>query len=193
MDDYVGQLMQTLREQGLAENTLVLFSSDNGSTEDIPPRFAQNNRLRGFKRSPYEGGIRAPLLAWWPGKIRSGVSDHPTAQWDFLATACELAGAKIPAGTDGVSIAPTLLGKRGQRVAPNQYWEFHEQGGWKALRQGNLKLIFFVKPARYELYDLSADPAEQTNLVAQRPADVARLKALMASARTPSEAFPLLN
>lgn len=192
MDDYVGELMQTLKVQGLAENTLLLFTSDNGSTEDIPQRFIQENRLRGFKRSPYEGGIRAPLIAWWPGKIRSGVTDHPTAQWDFLATACDLAGVKAPA-TDGVSMAPTLLGKKGQRTAPYQYWEFHEQGGWKALRQGNLKLIYFVKPNRYELYDLAADPGERTDLAAQRSEDVARLKALMANARTPSQAFPLLN
>lgn len=192
MDEYVGQLMQTLKDQGLAENTLLLFSSDNGSTEDIPRRFVESNGLRGFKRSPYEGGIRAPLLAWWPGHVKPGVTDQPTAQWDFLATACDLAGVKAPA-TDGVSMAPTLLGKKEQRTAPYQYWEFHEQGGWKALRQGNLKLIYRVKPARYELYDLAADPGERTDLATQRPTDVARLTPLMDAARTPSEAFPLLN
>ncbi len=191
MDDYVGQIMNALKQQGLDKNTLVLFSSDNGSTEDMPKRFAAANQLRGMKRSPYEGGIRAPLIAWWPGRVRPGTSNHPTAQWDFLATACELAGVKVPMNTDGRSIVPTLLGKNGQLVAPYFYWEFHEQGGWQALRQGNNKLIYKIRENQYELYDLSRDPAEKTNVIEQESATAMRLKALMTSARTPSPNFNL--
>ncbi len=189
MDDYVGQIMDQLKKQGLDKNTLVLFSSDNGSTEDMPKRFASANQLRGMKRSPYEGGVRAPLIAWWPGKVKPGTSNHPTGQWDFLATACELAGAKTPTNTDGRSIVPTLLGKKGQKADPYLYWEFHELGGWQAIRQGNMKLIYKVKADKYELYDLGNDPAEKTNLIEQDAATTTRLKALMASARTPSPTF----
>lgn len=189
MDDYVGQLMDVLKRQGLDKNTLVLFSSDNGSTEDMPERFASANRLRGMKRSPYEGGIRAPLIAWWPGWVKPGTTDHPTGQWDFLATACELAGVKTPANTDGQSIVPTLLGQKKQKTPPYQYWEFHEQGGWQAIRQGNMKLIYDVRTDQHELYDLGNDPAEKTNLYEQESATATRLKALMALARTPSSTF----
>ncbi|CCH52953.1 sulfatase [Fibrisoma limi BUZ 3] len=189
MDDYVGQIMDALKKQGLATNTLVLFSSDNGSTEDIPERFAKSNRLRGMKRSPYEGGIRAPLIAWWPGKVKPGVSYLPSAQWDFLATACDLAGVKLAKPTDGLSMVPTLLSQGQQAQHDHLYWEFHEQGGWQAIRQGNLKLIHKVKTDQYELYDLSRDPAEQTNRIEQEPETAIRLKNLMASARTPSAHF----
>ncbi|AQG78006.1 arylsulfatase [Spirosoma montaniterrae] len=188
MDDYVGQLMTTLSQQGLAENTLVLFSSDNGSTEDIPARFAARNQLRGMKRSPYEGGIRAPLIAWWPGQVKPGTSDHLTGQWDFFATAADLARVKPASKTDGQSIVPTLL-RRKQTPAPYLYWEFHEQGGWQAIRQGNNKLIYKVRADAYELYDLSRDPAEQTNLITHTPDVAAYLKTLLASARTPSRDF----
>ncbi|MGA0556104.1 arylsulfatase [Larkinella sp. VNQ87] len=189
MDEYVGQIMATLKARGLDKNTLVLFTSDNGSTEDIPERFARANQLRGMKRSPYEGGIRAPLIAWWPGQIKPGASDLPTAQWDFLATACELAGVRPPAHTDSRSIVPTLLGRKGQPLAPYLYWEFHEQGGWQAIRQGHNKLIFKVKTGQYELYDLQKDPGEKTNRIDQEPGLANRLKTLLAAARTPSKDF----
>jgi len=189
MDTYVGQLMEALKKQGLDKNTLVLFSSDNGSTEDMPARFSASFQLRGMKRSPYEGGIRAPLIAWWPGRVKPGVSDLPSAQWDFLATACELAGVKPLPATDGLSMVPTLLGKGRQARHDHLYWEFHEQGGWQAIQQGNLKLIYKVKADQYELYDLKGDPAERINLANQRPQDLNRLKALLASARTPSARF----
>lgn len=194
MDDYIGQIMEVLKQQGLDKNTLVLFSSDNGSTEDMPNRFAKANQLRGMKRSPYEGGIRAPLIAWWPGdaasrRVKPGITNHLTGQWDFLATACELAGVNVPANTDGRSIVPTLLGRKGQKTASYLYWEFHELGGWQALRQGDMKLIYKVKADQYELYDLSRDPAEKMNRLEQEPAMAERLKTLMATARTPSATF----
>jgi arylsulfatase A-like enzyme len=190
MDQYVGQLVAKLRAEGLAENTVIFFSSDNGSTEDIPTRFAAHNRLRGFKRSPYEGGIRAPLLVWWPGQVRPGaVTDWPTAQWDFFATACQLAGQRPPAHLDGTSQVPVLLGKKNPKRRGDLYWEFHEQGGWQVLQQGRYKLIHFVRANRYELYDLQADEGEKNNLAERLPKVVARLKAQMQKARTPSAVF----
>jgi arylsulfatase A len=189
MDQYVGQLMAKLRAKGLAENTVIFFSSDNGSTEDIPARFAAHNRLRGFKRSPYEGGIRVPLVVWWPGQVRPGSqTDWPTAQWDFMATACQLAGQRPPT-TDGVSVVPVLLGQKPPRRRSALYWEFHEQGGWQALQQGRYKLIHLVRANRYELYDLLADEGEKTDLAKRLPKVVARLKAQLLKARTPSAVF----
>lgn len=192
MDDYIGRILAKLKETGQAGNTLVLFSSDNGSTEDIPRQFVKANTLRGFKRSPYEGGIRAPLLAWWPGTVRPGSADLLTAQWDFLATACDLAGA-APPPTDGISLMPTLLGQNQQRKAPHLYWEFHEQGGWQAIRQRNEKLIFFVRKNSYELYDLNADPGERNNLAASRPGRVSELKKLLQESRHESTVFRFGN
>jgi arylsulfatase A len=190
LDTYMGRLMTTLRQTGQANNTIILFSSDNGSTEDIPARFAAHNRLRGFKRSPYEGGIRAPLLAWWPGRIQPGtVSNVPTAQWDFLATAAALANVPALPKTDGISLLPTLMGGGKQATHPHLYWEFHEQGGWQAIRQGNWKLIYFVKANRYELYDLATDPGERTDLSGQQPARLASLTEQLGQARTESGTF----
>ncbi len=190
MDDYIGQIMQKLKEKGIAEKTIVFFSSDNGSTEDIPERFAEKNLYRGFKRSPYEGGIRAPLLVWWEGKIKKGsTSDFPTAQWDFLPTACELAGVETPKDIDGISILPTLIGKKQTNRKTDMYWEFHEQGGWQVLQKGDYKLIYFVKKQVYELYNLKKDIGEKNNLVEKKPKTFARMKKILHSVRSESSTF----
>jgi arylsulfatase A-like enzyme len=190
MDSYVGQIMQKLIDKGIAENTIIFFSSDNGSTEDIPMRFAEKNKLRGFKRSPYEGGIRAPLLVWWKGKIKAGSSSYfPTAQWDFLPTACELAGIKPPQNIDGISILPTILGQKQGKRKVDLYWEFHEQGGWQALQAGDYKLIYFVKSQNYELYNLKKEAQEQTNLKEQEIKIFEKMKKQLQKARTPSQFF----
>jgi arylsulfatase A len=190
MDDYVGQIMQKLKEKGIADNTIIFFSSDNGSTEDIPVPFAEKNKLRGFKRSPYEGGIRAPLLVWWQGKVKANtLSDLPTAQWDFLPTACDLAGVQPPKGIDGVSIAPTLLGKKQGKRKTEMYWEFHEQGGWQALQEGNYKLIYFVRKQTYELYNLAKDEGEKVNLAEKEAKILEKMKLKMSKARTQSDYF----
>jgi arylsulfatase A-like enzyme len=190
MDDYVGQIMQKLKEKGIAENTIVFFTSDNGSTEDIPERFVQKNRYRGFKRSPYEGGILAPLLVWWEGKIKKGsISDLPTAQWDFLPTACELAGIAPPKDIDGISIVPTLTRKKQIKRKTKMYWEFHEQGGWQALQEGDYKLIYFVKKQVYELYNLKKDIGEKNNLVNQEPKIFEKMKKQLHNARSESSTF----
>lgn len=189
MDDYLGRIMAKMRATGLDKNTIVFFTSDNGSTADIPERFAANNQLRGFKRSPYEGGIRAPLVVWGNGIKPGRTSDLLSAQWDFLATACEIARIAPPSDTDGLSMLPTIQGRKQPKKHNTLYWEFHERGGWQTLRQGNEKLIYQVKTNTYEYYNLRTDPGEKTNLALQQPQRVAELKTLLEAARTPSEVF----
>jgi arylsulfatase A-like enzyme len=190
MDDYIGRILKRVKDAGLEKNTIVFFSSDNGSSETIPGRFVAGNRLRGLKRSPYEGGIRAPLLAVWPGKIKPGtVTELPSAQWDFLPTACELARVALPDSIDGISFLSTLLGRPQERTHSHLYWEFHEKGGWQALRRGDYKLVHQVTTGAYELYDLSSDMAEKNNLIDREPALAAQLKQLMQATRTESSYF----
>ncbi|GAA4413411.1 arylsulfatase [Nibrella viscosa] len=194
LDADVGSLLAKLNELKLDENTLVIFTSDNGPHAEggnDPAYFNSSGGLRGIKRDLYEGGIRVPMITRWPGKIKAGaVTSHPSAFWDFLPTACALAGIQPSTQIDGISYLPTLLGKGTQKQHPYLYWEFHEQGRKQAVRQGNYKLISLLKDNQWELYDLSRDPAEQQNIAAQHPAVVSRLKSIMTEARVPSEEFP---
>ncbi len=197
MDDGIGRLLALLAELGVDENTLVMFSSDNGPHKEgghDPDFWDSNGPLRGYKRDLYEGGIRAPLLARWPGKIAPGsVSNHISAHWDVLPTFCELAGIDPGdgAGIDGISMAPTLLGKGEQKAHPYLYWEFYERGGRKAARFGKWKAvqndIRKNADAPIEIYDLGADIGENTDLAAEKPDLVARAKEIFADAHTPSE------
>ena len=144
-------MLATLRQQGLAENTLVIFTSDNGPHNESNhnlARFNPSGPLTGIKRSLTEGGIRVPMIAWWPGKARAGTeTDHVAYFGDWMATAAELAGAKAPDGCDSISFVPTLLGKSAAQPQHEfLYWEFHEggfkqaalyQGRWKGIRSGS--------------------------------------------------------
>jgi len=127
LDDYVGAVLDALEEQGLAENTLVIFTSDNGPHGEgghQPRFFDSTGPLRGMKRDLYEGGVRVPMIAAWPGRIAPGTTtDHVSAFWDVLPTAAAVAGVDAPAGTDGVSMLPTLLGEPGQVQHDYLYWE----------------------------------------------------------------------
>ncbi len=198
MDRDVGRLLDLLRERGIAENTIVFFTSDNGPHKEgghDPEFFDSNGPLRGLKRDLYEGGIRVPMIAWWPGKVAAGtVSDHVSAFWDFLPTCAELAGVENVAGVDGLSMAPTLLGEV-ERQAEHEYlyWEFYEQGGKQALRWGDWKGVRLdVRRDRegpIELYDLSEDLGESNDVASQHPRVVKRIEQMMREARTKSEAF----
>lgn len=194
LDDHVGQVLAKLRELKLDENTLVIFTSDNGPHAEggnDPTFFKSSGGLRGIKRDLYEGGIRVPLIARWPGKVKAGTeSSHASAFWDFLPTACEMAGIQLNTPTDGISYLPTLLGKGSQKQHPYMYWEFHEQGRKQAVRQGNYKLIYLLKSNQLELYDIIRDPAEQQNIADRNSEVVTRLKAIMDQARVPSVDFP---
>ena len=198
VDEYVGQILQKLKEQGLAENTLVIFTSDNGThieggrtLADAMEAHQSSGPLRGVKRDLYEGGIRVPFIAHWEGKVKPGTSsDHIGAFWDMLPTFAQLAGSTDPESIDGISIVPDLLGKGKQQQHQALYWEFGEGGFKQAVREGDWKAIRFYKkgqPERSELYDLSADVGEQNNLAAASPEKVKELEQLMDKMRTPAE------
>ncbi len=194
LDDGIGELLDLLDELGIDENTLILFSSDNGPHKEgghDPVFFDSNGPFKGFKRDLYEGGIRVPMLARWPGTIEPGsTSDLISAHWDILPTLCEIAGAKIPQGIDGISMAPTLLGSGEQAVHPYLYWEFYEQGGRKAARFGKWKAVQYQvgrnPDGPVELYDVSSDPGETVNLAELHPEKLERAKAIFAEAHQPS-------
>jgi arylsulfatase A-like enzyme len=200
MDSDVGRLMARVKELKLDNDTLVMFSSDNGPHKEgggDPAFFNSSGPLRGYKRALYEGGIRVPLIARWPGRIKAGsVSHHVSAFWDFLPTCCELVGIKPPEGIDGISMLPTLLGKPGeQREHEYLYWEFHEQGKRQAVRMGDWKGIrqnVAKNPnGPIELYNLKNDIGEKDNVAARHPEIVAKIEAYMKAARMPSEHWPL--
>ena len=194
MDRDVGRILDRLNDLGLAENTLVIFTSDNGPVYEREDRFFNSNGpLRGGKRDLYEGGIRVPFVAWWPGKVEAGsVSSHPSAFWDFLPTACEVAGVQ-PTETDlnGISYLPTLLGEGSQKKHEVLYWEFNEgPGPIQAVRVGDMKGVKYMgKPM--ELYDLSSDLSEQNNLAKSKSKEAKRIEAILDGTRTHSDEFPL--
>jgi len=200
MNRDIGRLMAKLSELGLDENTFLFFSSDNGPHKEgggDPSFFQSSGPLRGYKRALYEGGIRVPAIARWPGKIKAGaINNHVSAFWDFLPTCCELTGVKSPEGIDGISMLPTLLGQgRSQKKHEFLYWEFHEQGKKQAVRMGDWKgvrLNVAKDPnGPIELYNLKTDIGEEHNMADEHPEIVARIENIMKSARTPSENWPL--
>ena len=200
MDGDVGRLLDTLGELGLDSNTLVIFSSDNGPHKEggaDPAFFNSSGPLRGYKRALYEGGIRVPMIARWPGTIEPGTtSGHISAFWDVLPTCCDLAGVDTPEDIDGLSLLPTLLGEPAkQKRHPYLYWEFHEQGKRQAIRMGKWKAVKnnIAKNPRgpLELYDLERDLGETKNIASEFPEIVAQLNATLRTAHTESERWRL--
>jgi len=197
LDKQVGEIVGKLKELGLEKNTIIIFSSDNGPHQEggaDPDYFDSNGPLKGYKRDLYEGGIREPMIAWWPGKIKTkSTSNLISAFWDVMPTLADLAGIKTPENIDGISFLPTLLGKEDQKKHETMYWEFHELGGRQAIRKGNLKLVrnqvLDSSRTTTELYDLSADIAEKNNIADKYPEIVAELIKRMAQSRTPSDVF----
>ncbi|MGB3799840.1 MAG: arylsulfatase [Lewinella sp.] len=198
LDQHVGEIVDKLEELGLTENTLVIFTSDNGPHVEggaDPDYFDSNGPLRGYKRDLYEGGIRVPMIASMPGTVPTGETDHVSAFWDVLPTLAELTGAEVSADLDGISFLPILGGgAQEQRSHDYLYWEFHERGGRQAIRQGDWKGIRYnalSDPGTpLELYDLSTDPGETNDLATQHPAVVRRLDSLLRVSRTESMDFP---
>ncbi len=200
VDHSVRRVLQKLHELGIEDNTLVIFSSDNGSYEEGGYHFSMldsNAPFRGGKRDLYEGAIRVPTIAWWPGTINPGTrSDHVSAFWDFPSTALELAGLERPETMDGISYLPSLLGQPALQAKHDYlYWEFHGRGGRQAIRYGDWKGVrqgFFDDPnAPIELYDLSTDPSESNNLAKQHPEVVEKIDAMMRAAHEPHPSFPI--
>jgi arylsulfatase A-like enzyme len=194
MDEDVGELMDKLRELGIDDNTLVIFTSDNGPHQEgghNPDTFNSSGGLRGYKRDLYEGGIRVPMIATWPGNIPAGTTtDHISAFWDILPTMAALTGEPTPEGLDGVSFLPTLLQEGNQYEHDYLYWEFHGRKGRVAIRKGKWKGVRYdMAVDRYsplELYDLEADPDESDNVAAKHPDIVRELDTLLQQARTES-------
>ncbi len=200
LDHYVGELVEKLREKGMLENTLIVFASDNGPHMEggaDPDFFDSNGILRGYKRDLYEGGIRVPMIAVWPGHIAPGTTtDFACAFWDIPFTFADAAGAQAPEG-DGVSLLPLLEGREGiQQQHDHLYFEFMELGGRQAVRQGPWKLLHLgirSQEPRWELYNIDEDPSEQHDLAAEHPEKVEELRALMVREHVDDPAWPLFG
>ena len=194
MDSDIGRLIAQLFESGLDSQTLVLFASDNGPHKEgghDPNFFDSNGPLNGIKRDLYEGGIRVPFLARWPGVVSSGtISDAVIAFWDFLPAVAELAAMKAPPRLDGISFVPALEG-RPQPSRNHLYWEFHERGFAQAVRMGDWKGVRLSPRQPIELYDLKTDVGERDNIAAKHKDIVAEIDRLMAVSRTESSDFPI--
>lgn len=192
MDRDVGRILDKVRELGIAEDTLVIFTSDNGPHREggNRPDFADSNGpLRGIKRDLYEGGIRVPTIAWWPGKIEAGSkSAHLAYFGDLFATAAELTGAATPKGLDSISFLPTLTGKGQQREHDALYWEFYEGGSKQAVRTKRWKAVrrpMFTGVT--ELFEIGKDIGEKHDVAADNPEVVAEMERIMAANHTPSD------
>lgn len=183
MDRDVGRLLDLLEELKIAENTLVIFTSDNGPHHEgnhDHAFFDSNGPLKGYKRDLYEGGIRVPMLARWPARIKAGTtSGFESAFWDWLPTACEIAGVPAPKNIDGISMLPALLGKVKERNAP-LFWLYGESRGKKsAVRLGKWKAIQNGEDAPWELYDLSKDIGEENDLAKTESGQLAKMVRLL--------------
>ncbi len=201
LDAYVGEVIDKLKAKGLDRNTIVIFTSDNGPHEEggaDPTFFGRDGKLRGLKRQIHEGGIRVPFIVRWPGVIEPGQqSDYPIVFYDVMPTFAELIGIESFPGKyanpdkdndyfDGISFAPTLLGKEQTQTHPFLYWEFDETDQI-GVRQGDWKLI--VKEGIPELYNLADDIHEDHNIAAAHPDIVNRLLAIIHREHTPSPHF----
>ena len=192
LDRKLPEVLQTLRELELDRQTLVIFTSDNGPATaggSDPAFFGSSGGLRGTKFTFYEGGIREPFLAWWPGVIPAGrTCDLPVAFCDLLPTFAQLAGTECPP-TDGLSIAPALRGD--MQAQPRHEYLYWERAGQQAVRTGSWKAIHHVSRGTLELYDLATDPSEQNNVAAQQPGAVARIRGILQEAHTDNPEYPL--
>lgn len=195
IDQYVGEVVKVVEELGLAENTIIMFTSDNGPHLEggADPRFFNSNSgLRGFKRDLYEGGIRVPFIVAWPGTIEPGrVSDHQSAFWDLVPTLADLTGFEYTE-TDGISFLPELLDEE-QPEHPYLYWEFHEMGGRQALLQDDWKAVRLQvgrnPDGPLELYNLVNDPHEEHNVAESHPELTETFSRMMEEVREPSATF----
>ena len=192
LDGDVGRLLNRLETLGLADDTIVFFTSDNGTHKEggaDPAFFGSSGPLRGYKRDLYEGGIRVPMIVRWPGCIAAGdVSATPWAFWDFFPTAAELGGAAAPDGLDGVSMAAALKGGPAPAHQPF-YWEFHERGLTQAIRMDRWKAVQRAD-SPMELFDLARDISERNDVAAENPHVARTMEEYFETARTPSVHWP---
>jgi len=208
LDNQIGQILALLKKHRIDDNTLVIFTSDNGAHREgghDPDFWNSTGNLRGMKRDMHEGGIRTPMLARWPGTIAAGgSSDHISAFWDVLPTMCEVTGQAVPEQNDGISFLPTLRDPGSTQVThPHLYFEFCKnnqqfvfsqavrKGKWKAYRQ--LQKAKKGQPSKMspiEIYNLEADPFEKRNLASNMPELVEEMKAIIDKSRSPLPGQP---
>ena len=199
MSKDVGRLVHLLRDLGIEKNTLVIFSSDNGAHGQMGSLefFETSGKLRDKKRSMYEGGVRTPTFAYWPGKVPSGkVSDHVSAFWDVLPTLSELTGEPVKGKTDGISFLPTLLGNdQAQQQHKYLYWEIYETKPRCAVRYQHWKGVVadMRQGLKVELYDVNQDESEQTNVAAEHPEVVKEIQQMMMESHVPNPYFDKAN
>ncbi len=206
MDRDIGRMLDLLKEQGIAKNTLVVFSSDNGpqssygkGVSKMTKFFKSGGPLRGIKRDVLEGGVRVPMIAWWPGSIEPGSTDHVSGFQDIMPTFCELAGVDPPADIDGVSFVPTLRDEpEKQERHKFLYWEFIRMVGddMRGSRQAVLHVSENVKAIRYgingsiKLFDLDESPDEKVEIRSPSPGLALEMKRLLDESRSPSKLWP---
>lgn len=199
LDTQVGEIIKKVEEAGIADNTIIIFTSDNGPHTEggaDPVYFNSNGPLKGTKRDLYEGGIRVPMIVSWPGKIiPNSKTNHISAFWDIFPTFTDIIKAKNPKNIDGISVLPLLLGDAdNQKEHDYLYWEFHERGGRQAIRKGHWKAVkynVFKNPeGQLELYNLSVDIGEIKNVADEHPDILEEMVEILKEARTPSNAFP---
>ena len=193
LDHSVGEIVNKIDQLGLSNNTLIIFTSDNGAMSEggwSRQYFKSSGTLRGGKRDLFEGGIRVPMIARWPGSIKAGsTSEHVSAFWDYLPTVCELARTTCHSETDGISFLPTLLGNEDQKSHEFLYWEFHEEGGKQAIRWGQWKGIRLKVNNNLNgpimLFNLDTDPSELDDIAGQHPEIVSRIEEMLTEAHEP--------
>ena len=201
LDVYVGQIVSKLEELGVADNTIIMFASDNGPHIEggaDPAFFNSSGGLRGVKRDLYEGGIRSPFIVVWPNKIKAGsVSNHVSSFWDMKPTLADLLEVELDSETDGISMLPELMGTGDQKKHEFLYWEFGHKGGRVAVRMGDWKGVAYDlehhPDYKIELYNLANDVAETNDVAGANPEIVAQIKQIMRTERTESELFPLIT
>ncbi len=196
LDDRIGEIMRKVKELGIEENTIIVFTSDNGphieAGSDVN-YFNSNGNLRGVKRDLYEGGIRVPMIIKWKDHIKeNSKTDHVSAFWDVMPTVADILNIELKTPTDGLSFLPTLFNQK-QPQHDYLYWEFHEKGGRVALLKDDWKLIKYdinkTPQKEFELYNLKEDPSEQNDLAAKYPQIVDKLSTLLLNAREESDVF----
>jgi arylsulfatase A len=198
LDQQVGEIMDKVKALGLEDNTIIVFTSDNGPHQEggaDPKFFNSNGALKGFKRDLYEGGIRVPMIVSWPGKIKPNTkTNHISAFWDVFPTFSSIVKADIPENIDGISFLPTLQNNTEKQEKHDYlYWEFHEKGGRQAVRKGHWKAVKYdvlEQPDKpLELYDLSKDIKEENNIAKEYPEIVKEMESIIEGARTHSDIF----
>jgi arylsulfatase A-like enzyme len=205
LDEHVGKILKALNEHGLAENTIVIFTSDNGTTHrstdpvfgvgGVDAAFFNSTRgLRGFKGSVYEGGIRVPLIVRWPGRVKPGTNDFPSYFADHFATLCDVLKLNPPGRRDGVSLLPVLMGS-GRPERNPMVWVYAEYGGQVCVRMGDLKVlrtkVKTENPGPWEVYDLGKDPEEKDDLAEKQPEAIERAIAILREQSADNKVFPV--